>query len=431
MENNIKSYLPQISEYFVKDFGKEYGEVIRQRINDSAFLFVSTSLANKRKLSTAIDNQLLRLTNQFCKEAGNALGISSPYKILTPEELSELKYYDVLIKSSSELNDETYIDFVKFLGKLVQKDKISQKNCENYIKNDKNKEIIKNCIKTICQIYDKNYVDKMRDLTRLKRQLLSNEEPSKTTGAEDRTIDEIDALDIDENEKDILKIKIAEYVLNDETAGFSFYTKSTSGKDMRVCILPPLEELNDSILFHEISHTVNAHNYSAKSGFTLIIDDDNKENQDLDEIITDYFALKAQNLAQKEGFKVCNNENELSLYSCAFMLFRNFLEGYAKDIKSCRMSGDPSLLDKTFGKENIKSLSQLATQFLDLIDTERQGEIVNALEEKYGFDIDKIDFSQKPKSYYEKQYLKFAKTMQETLNNIKEFQKDADSENSL
>ena len=278
----------------------------------------------------------------------------------------------------------------------------------------------------------------------MKRQLvLSTEESEKWDGTtigtgKDTTIEDVDALNIDESEKDILKTKIAEYVLNSETGGFSFYTHSTSGKDMRICILPPLEELNDAIIFHEISHTINApidkthaNGYSAKSGFTLMINDENKENQDLDEIITDYFALKAQNLAQKDGFRMCDNENELSLYSCAFMLFKNFLEGYAKDIKDCRMSGDPSILNRTFGEDNIKSLSQLATQFLDLIDTEKQAEIVNALEEKFGFDINKIDFSQKPKTYYEKQYLKFAKTMQATLNDIKEFQKDADNENSL
>ena len=254
----------------------------------------------------------------------------------------------------------------------------------------------------------------------------------------DLTIENIESLNLDKAEKDILKAKIAEYVLNDETGGFSFYTKNTSGKNIRVCILPPLQDLNDAIIFHEISHTVNAPidesiggQYSAKSGFTLYVDDKHIENHDLDEIITDYFALKAQKFAKNDNFKICSNNDELSVYSCAFMLFKDFLDEYSDDIKKCRMSGDPSILSKTFGKENVSTLASLAKEFLDLIDSERQGEIVDGLEHKYGFDVRKIDFSQKARTFYEKQYLKLAKQMIDTLDNIKEYQKNADNEFSL
>ena len=113
------------------------------------------------------------------------------------------------------------------------------------------------------------------------------------------------------------------------------------------------------------------------------------------------------------------------------MLFGNFLENYTNEINACRMSGDPYILNKTFGEENITTLSSIATQFFDLIDTPKQSEIIQNFEQKYGFDVEKIDFSQKPKSYFEKQYLNLAKTMKETLKNIHEFQNNADSENSL
>lgn len=543
MENDIKPHLLKIAQYFIKDFGEEYAKDIKQRINDTIFLSVDPKNIDRIELAQELDKQLFKLSKQFCLDAGKILGIKSPNEDLSPDELNEIKFFDVLLKVNNQ-SDETYMDFVKFLGKLAQKTEISRKNSENFIKNDKNKEIIKNYIESLCKLYEEKYNDKMQDLSILKSQLTSTynvdeEVYAKVQGPytaqmrkaiashlskvlskdvdknlirieefekyflkpidmvnrqdkevmskqlsiianriktkidineefwqnfekddirkeltqlykerckqlklipqeKDSTIEDIQALNLDKSEKEILKSKIAEYVLNNETMGFSFYTKSAEGKNIRVCILPPLKDLNDAVIFHEISHTINApidenvsEKYSAKSGFTLFVDDKNRENHDLDEIITDYFALKAQKIAKKDNFNICDNPDQLSVYSCAFMLFKNFFEEYTQDIQKCRMSGNPEILNQTFGKENLNALSKLATDFFNFVDIERQEEVVDGLEQKYGFDVNKIDFSQKASTYYEKQYLKFAKTMVDTLNNIKEYQNSIDNEFSI
>ena len=359
MENFIKPYLQKLADYFVEEFDGNYEKEIRQRINDTIFLSVDPANTDKVSLAQQMDKQLLGLAKQFCLDAGKILGINSPHTNLAPEELNDLKYYDVLLKSGNSINDETYIDFVKILEKIVQNNEILPKNREKYIKDTKNKEIIADCMKSLCELYNATYYEKMQNLTTLKRQLLmpyniddktltasqniyykemqkalcshlskilgknvdknsiilddfekyffkpadtvTNLDKQKLTQTLSRiahkmnikleidenfwnnfekdnirkqlneiyrenclrlnliskeknsTIEDIDSLNLDDKEKDILRVKIAEYILNDETAGFSFYTKSVDGKNMRVCILPPLKDLNDALIFHEIS----------------------------------------------------------------------------------------------------------------------------------------------------------------------------------
>ncbi len=544
-EKNIQHFLPEIAQYFIKEFGKEYASGIRQRIADTVFLCVDNQNADKVKLVNMLDAQLANISKDFCTRACQMLNVENPLESLSCDELKTLKYFNAVL--STKTSDEDMYEFAKFLGKLTKNSEISQKNVENFIKNDKNKEIITSSIQALYKLYNNEYATKIQHLQVLRQNLLhlsplndteygrvQNEysqelrkvlsshlsiifgkDVDKNTlmledfenyllkpishvsslerenlskqlqiiakrlhislnpqqinktfwekfesgnirqivnqlyakrnkalklipNTSDNTLENIDNLNIPEQEKDILKTKIAEYVLDSETEGFSFHTKTSSGENTRICVLPPLTKLNDAVIFHEISHIVNsplseAYNgkYTAKSGFTLYVGDENMENKDLDEIITDYFALKTQKIAKNDNFQICHNRNELSSYSCAFLLFQNFLEKYKKDIIKCRMSDDPNIINRTFGEENVEALAFMASEFLKLVDGENQNEIVAHLEEKFGFNVEKVDVTQKGKSYYEKQYLKFAKLMQDTLENIKEHQSALENEDEL
>lgn len=83
----------------------------------------------------------------------------------------------------------------------------------------------------------------------------------------------------------------------------------------------------------------------------------------LNEVITDYFALKIYEKCKKDNFEVGAIGYKPSGYSKMFMLLKGFIEENMQTLKECFISDEPNMIIEKFGKNNVKLLTTALNNF--------------------------------------------------------------------
>ena len=182
---------------------------------------------------------------------------------------------------------------------------------------------------------------------------------------------------------------------------------SEGEKAYNICVLPQAFDLNDALLFHELTHIVESdfnrdekgmlnykvgflevdlketkEKYNLKKIVKNIIqnqdnEEDNIEKKEIDnfevdtffnEVVTDYFACKIYDIF-KEKYKPIGliDEQFFSSYSIAFPIIHRFLDDNLEDIKECRISNDANAFKKLIGEDCYRKLAINLNNFIEFI----------------------------------------------------------------
>ena len=183
-------------------------------------------------------------------------------------------------------------------------------------------------------------------------------------------IDRLNKDGIDEDEKN-LYIPIYRYVmeLSNDAAWAYLFNKVKTDKIRYICACTNYFSLSTQVLIHEQNHIVSWGKFfkdkkivNEKLGVMgkLLID---SPRLLLNEVITDYFALKIYEKCKKDNFEVGAIGYQPSGYSKLFILLRSFIEENFQTLKECFISDEPNMLVEKFGKNNVKLLTTALNNF--------------------------------------------------------------------
>lgn len=183
-------------------------------------------------------------------------------------------------------------------------------------------------------------------------------------------IDRLNKDGIDENKND-LYIPIYRYVmeLSNDAAWAYLFNKVKTDKIRYICACTNYFSLSTQVLIHEQNHIVSWGKFfkdkkivNEKLGGMgkLLID---SPRLLLNEVITDYFALKIYEKCKKDNFEVGAIGYKPSGYSKMFMLLKGFIEENMQTLKECFISDEPNMIIEKFGKNNVKLLTTALNNF--------------------------------------------------------------------
>ncbi len=183
-------------------------------------------------------------------------------------------------------------------------------------------------------------------------------------------IDRLNKDGIDEDEKN-LYIPIYRYVmeLSNDAAWAYLFNKVKTDKIRYICACTNYFSLSTQVLIHEQNHIVSWGKFfkdkkivNEKLGAMgkLLID---SPRLLLNEVITDYFALKIYEKCKKDNFEVGAIGYKPSGYSKMFMLLKGFIEENMQTLKECFISDEPNMIIEKFGKNNVKLLTTALNNF--------------------------------------------------------------------
>lgn len=183
-------------------------------------------------------------------------------------------------------------------------------------------------------------------------------------------IDRLNKDGIDEDEKN-LYIPIYRYVmeLSNDAAWAYLFNKVKTDKIRYICACTNYFSLSTQVLIHEQNHIVSWGKFfkdkkivNEKLGVMgkLLID---SPRLLLNEVITDYFALKIYEKCKKDNFEVGAIGYKPSGYSKMFMLLKGFIEENMQTLKECFISDEPNMIIEKFGKNNVKLLTTALNNF--------------------------------------------------------------------
>lgn len=183
-------------------------------------------------------------------------------------------------------------------------------------------------------------------------------------------IDRLNKDGIDENKND-LYVPVYRYVmeLSNDAAWTYLFNKVKTDKIRYICACTNYFSLSTQVLIHEQNHIVSWGKFfkdkkivNEKLGVMgkLLID---SPRLLLNEVITDYFALKIYEKCKKDNFEVGAIGYKPSGYSKMFMLLKGFIEENMQTLKECFISDEPNMIIEKFGKNNVKLLTTALNNF--------------------------------------------------------------------
>lgn len=127
--------------------------------------------------------------------------------------------------------------------------------------------------------------------------------------------------------------------------------------DENECVLPTGCE--DVVATHEYIHVISNNQATHRCGFQL--DTNDKLNltltmHDLNEVVTQFFALEINKQMEKDGFYLAKFEDFTTIYDDCVKLLKDFLVQYRDLFKTCYMENDLNLLIDLIGEENMHML---------------------------------------------------------------------------
>ena len=156
-------------------------------------------------------------------------------------------------------------------------------------------------------------------------------------------------------------------------------------KLFNVCIFDSPLICGDDSIIHELCHAVSSYGKISKNmevevncGLSEIafkdvntnnfkfedllgnydIEDGEENNVLLNEIITDYFSYKIQNIFRENGLQICKGKNEMSYYACMFGMIKDLIEDNLPLFKKAYITGKVEELQTIMTNEDIKTLSK-------------------------------------------------------------------------
>ncbi len=259
----------------------------------------------------------------------------------------------------------------------------------------KNYSIIKDKLPQICEFFIKYYGENYREhiTSRLNNTTFIFLDEKKS-GKEDyalKLIEQSSIIDLDVIYNDLV-------LSNDNLTkfeGFAFLSARIDNLEQvaAACVLPPIEKLSDQILFHELNHIIhsgvkflNKNNESRlmvrygllRQYYDIDLENktanfkvSDKEAEDMkfydgfNEVVTEWTSLKVLKLAEEAGFKCGGAKNADAIYSVAFPVVGDFIEGLINTIKTTFLEGNKKELLNYITSDEFDKLCKAINALID------------------------------------------------------------------
>lgn len=358
----LEEYKSYLLTMYVKDYGEKYYDLIKNRMDNTIYLFDANPLENMKFLEENGEDIFpnIKKIRTYLKEYKNFIKIKN-----TLENKYYEDYYLILSNSFSYYSKFGIEDFIN-----IDLDSYSSTNImllnDKYTSDSIKKDILKRQQEymRICRVYGiepitnsvfiDSIISKRAELIRKKNTLLI----SKTRWG--RRIKSI----VNRNTKfKVSDLDIAQIIFNGENCAMTRTFTNKNG-DFRLCYVPltkiyKLKGL-DRIFFHENRHVVECS--SINSGIDTY--DDDKYSM-LNEIRTEKNAIRDSNFFKSMPlFSNCDFPSKYyCTYSIAFPYTMNFFEDNCDVLNDLSINNDVVSLESIYGANDLK----LFNDYLDSI----------------------------------------------------------------
>ena len=358
----LEEYKSYLLTMYVKDYGEKYYDLIKNRMDNTIYLFDANPLENMKFLEENGEDIFpnIKKIRTYLKEYKNFIKIKN-----TLENKYYEDYYLILSNSFSYYSKFGIEDFIN-----IDLDSYSSTNImllnDKYTSDSIKKDILKRQQEymRICRVYgidpitNSVFIDSIKskraELIRKKNTLLN----SKTRWG--RRIKSI----VNRNTKfKVSDLDIAQIIFNGENCAMTRTFTNKNG-DFRLCYVPltkiyKLKGL-DRVFFHENRHVVECS--SINSGIDTY--DDDKYSM-LNEIRTEKNAIRDSNFFKSMPlFSNCDFPSKYyCTYSIAFPYTMNFFEDNCDVLNDLSINNDVVSLESIYGANDLK----LFNDYLDSI----------------------------------------------------------------
>ena len=350
----IQENMPQIIEYFVKFYGEQYRDRIVNRFNNIAFVF---------DRSTALEEEIAK-NKEYLKFV---------------EERAQNAYAKVLKGADENYVRERALDLHDFLKRYPE---LSEQDRQRLFK------IYKHVSGKPLAEFDKW----SKDLKEKISFQLGNAISSKKIKLRAELKEQFDKEVFDELERiDVFGGKILYEILQrdfyeDGNMGGAAVTSCKSSDQDQItfiCGLATIDSLTDQMLIHELNHIFDSDlirqgdKFIFNTNFVVrkcCIDKDMDYFKEinsnsfkigiLSEIFNDYIATEIANLMHKDGYKIFDNPEFLSIYSAAFPVIKDFVEANRELFVKPSLN-KYQLIKNLSGEQNLDKLSKLLNDFIN------------------------------------------------------------------
>jgi len=405
---NIDDKIPQIIEYFVEFYGENFREEITQKLNNTRFVFVGD------------DQDLLNFIeykNQGCENLEQILGFIQ-------EKIEQNEARRLLDLKNTQQHIQNLVDAIVMYIKSEHKVDLSGKyrdRIENALQTQSALDVSSlisyytNCLKkhkepslypTKSELYyiDPNnilgsFVYKISSLDSIKSMIKkSNREISSLINHRplliNDTLKELAPLEQDLatcEYKEMLDVANMPNLFGDHCTALHMTALSKSlDKINNIIFIKATNTLVDNVLIHELMHAVETHVQKGENGAvsfgsglnsqtrhyngdSVMLDHssiDSREEQILDEVLTDWRASKISDKMYEDGFEIFNNsEYSLSIYAECFTACDKLFTLIQDKINQYSFYGKKSSFIEYLGRENYYKLAR-ACSYMALEDIE-------------------------------------------------------------
>lgn len=389
---DVKNYIPNVIEAYIKIFGEEYRDIIQERINSAKIITYRTEYGIREYVIFLENCKARELSIKFLKEIGvdvsclegksyteevpsnikrlisEYIGGYSGFTYLPEHNYIGIRAFDRGVqeknKEYSEDIIEKQIEFLNFF--LFGEDEegiLDKQDLEEFKKTDEYRKIydeIQEYIKIYNRIFEEyerysKTLEPYREFAQKRRK----EEISETKEFKD-ILGQIGEI---EESEEVLKIIFIEGKLfvtfKNVNVPILFYTIKEGG-------------MLDYSMLHEYCHLIETYKRNGKyegAGFDSDEEknpyrEDKRKYERLNENITDIFAIEATRILHGKGTYMLepkelteNNTMDVNTSSITKNMLFPFLKSYKKEIIRARITGDMERLFSIIGKDNFEELN--------------------------------------------------------------------------
>lgn len=421
-EIELEKYIKEITITYTEIFGKEYEEIIKEKLQNAKYITYNTDIGIKEYKFFLEDCKAKELALRFLKEIGidtncmknrnltqeipkkikryilEYIGGISGFTFKPEQNMIGIRAFDKKVQEDNKKEvktiDENQIIFLNFLLKEQEEEFYSKEDVERFFKTTKGQETYTK-IQNYIKIYNKlleEYIIYSKKLekyqTSLKNKKEELEEIISKIGdtKENRQVLEI----ILENPKIFVQIKNVENPI-------LFYTIRQGG-------------VLDYTMLHEFCHVIETNKENGKcvgSGFDITEElnpyrKDKRKYERLNENFTDIFSIQATRTLHKKGKYllepqelVIPNIMDYNTSGITKKMLIPFLQKYKKQIIEARIIGNIDKLLEIIGENNFEELNDCINKVDYLIEKKNLNKYIgkkekNEVVKKYNEQLERL-----------------------------------------
>ena len=344
----LERIINNLVSIYISDYGNEYEEIIKEKINNTIFIFDSNPIETKNFIGKNLDKikdnrKLLKTEIEYLDYIKEKKKIEKEIKTVFLNYIKKYTYIDINIDKDKVYNLdfdsyslENNIKLERDNTQLEEKEKILKRRKEyklDYLEISMRpltdwqqiEKIIK--YKNSLELYKKiELIKRTKWGHRIKREILRN------------------------NKTELSDLQLANILFDDDNNATTSIIIDNDNNKKTICYMPLIHNVEksslDKILLHELRHVIETNDESI--GISRI---SNQQYDTLNEIRTDKNALKDK--LRLNNQTIFSDKKSNSLYEALFAYTGDFFEEHKNVLDYIAISGKIELLEKLFNHDEL------------------------------------------------------------------------------